>query len=410
MPIKTLMLVTSFLLFLSYPNASGEDFAIEATSTSIQTNFKFLDVDTYDIGGGPFVLGTPNSQNEFWGGSRKGETLALYQVDNNSTLTTLQTLVIPKFENQNNQLLLDIETQKNYMYFSVFYDFPEKSGCANVKVFKSLILDRKSDSPELIFESKPCINGLSTPSDLSGRMTFNDLGQMFISAGNVLTDISTNIFPRKDLCCLSGGYKSLEKSTNLYGKVTQIDPVTKKWKIVSKGHRAPQGLLWDQSLNVLWETEHGPRGGDELNIIKNGKDYGWPFVSYGIPYDPEYLTRPNELLPLPKYETHKGFEEPAFVWTPSIAPSQLIKINQQDGWGSSWSNSLVVSTLKDNALHRLKLLPNSKVLYDERIFLGSRIRDIAKGVGFIILSTDDGKVKVITPLIQPPPLIGSFSG
>jgi glucose/arabinose dehydrogenase len=264
-----------------------------------------------------------------------------------------------------------------------------------VKVFRTLILSQAVEPYELIFESLPCINGLSTPTDLSGRMTFNNLGQMFISSGNVLTDISTNIFPRSDLCCLVGSYKSLERITNLYGKVTQVDPVSKKYKVISKGHRAPQGLLWDQSLNVLWETEHGPRGGDELNIIKNGKDYGWPFVSYGIPYDSEYLTRANKLFPLPMYETHEGFEVPAFVWTPSIAPSQLIKINQQDGWGKSWSNSLVVSTLKDNSLHRLKLLPNSKIFYDERIYIGSRIRDIAKGVGFIIISTDDGKVKII---------------
>ena len=408
MSTKILIFLTAILIVMSNPTAVGEDSSIQGTATSIQTNFKTLDVHTYDIGGGSFVLSTPNSKNQFWGGSRKGDILELYQLVDGVMITKLRSLAIPKFLNQTNQLLLDIETHSNYLYLSVFYDFPEKLGCSNVKVFRSLITEKINASFDLIFESKPCINGLSTPSDLSGRMTFNSLGQLFISSGSVLTDISTNIFPRSDLCCLTGSYKSLESKTNLYGKVTQIDPVTKKWKIISKGHRAPQGLLWDQSLGILWETEHGPRGGDELNVIKMGKDYGWPFVSYGIPYDPEYLERANELSPLPKYETHEGFELPTFVWSPSIAPSHLVKINKADGWGDSWSNSLVVATLKDNALHRLKLLPNSKILYDERIFVGSRIRDIAKGVGLLILSTDDGKVKIIKLSTQPQPLVGSF--
>jgi glucose/arabinose dehydrogenase len=385
----------SVLLILSNPGASGVDSKIQSTSSSIQTNFNVLDVNTYEVWEDPSVLSSPNSKNQFWGGSRKGEILTLFSIDTDASISNLQTLQIPKIGNQSNRLLLDVETYKNYLYFSVFYDFPPNLGCANVKVFRTLISSQAVEPYELIFESLPCINGLSTPTDLSGRMAFNNLGQMFITSGNVLTDISTNIFPRSDLCCLAGSYKSLERITNLYGKVTQVDPVSRKYKVISKGHRAPQGLLWDQSLNVLWETEHGPRGGDELNIIKNGKDYGWPFVSYGIPYDLEYLTRANKLFPLPMYETHEGFEVPAFVWTPSIAPSHLIKINQQDGWGKSWSNSLVVSTLKDNSLHRIKLLPNSKILYDERIYIGSRIRDIAKGVGFIIISTDDGKVKII---------------
>jgi aldose sugar dehydrogenase len=406
---KRACFVLSFFLLVSIPGASGDDLKFQSNSSQIQTNFNFLNVSTFDVGVGAFVLSNPNNKNQFWGGPRKGEILNLYSIDENSTLSILQTLQIPKFANQNNQLLLDVETNKNYLYFSVFYDFPKDLGCANVKVFKSLIEGNSIGSPESIFESKPCINGLTTPSDLSGRMTFNNSGQMFISSGNVLTDISTNIFPRSDLCCLQGTYKTLEKMTNLYGKVTQIDPQTKKFKVISKGHRAPQGLLWDQSLNVLWETEHGPRGGDELNIIKSGKDYGWPFVSYGIPYDPEYLTRKNDLVPLPRYETHEGFEEPTFVWSPSIAPSQLVKINQEDGWGKSWTNSLIVSTLKDNSLHRLKLSSSLRVLNDERIFIGSRIRDIGKGIGIIIISTDDGKVKVIKPSMESP-LIGSFSG
>jgi hypothetical protein len=187
------------------------------------------------------------------------------------------------------------------------------------------------------------------------------------------------------------------KRTNLFGSIVKVDLNSLKSNKISVGHRAPQGLFYDRERNILFETEHGPRGGDELNIIKNGKDYGWPFVTFGRTYvdEPSDLQIGSSKKRLTN--THDGYEPPIFSWTPSIGVSNLISISKKSVFSKYWSQDLIVSTLKDNSLHRLKLNKNNSILYDERIEIGLRIRDIAAVDEGIILSTDFGHIIVISP-------------
>jgi aldose sugar dehydrogenase len=132
----------------------------------------------------------------------------------------------------------------------------------------------------------------------------------------------------------------------------------------------------------LWETEHGPRGGDELNIIEKGKNYGWPVISHGIDY-------PG--TPIGEGITHKeGMEEPVYYWDPVIAPSGLAFYT-----GSlfpQWKNSVFVGGLRGMALVRLTIV-NDKVVSEEPLLtdLNTRIRDVRVGPdGAVYVLTDSG--------------------
>lgn len=146
--------------------------------------------------------------------------------------------------------------------------------------------------------------------------------------------------------------------------------------IWSYGHRNPQGLVFDFKNKILWEQEHGPRGGDEINRIVKGKNYGWPIVTYGKEYwGPKIGTTKKE-----------GMEQPLFHYTPSIAPSGL----------EIWNGDLFSGALKLTHLNRLDLDSKSrKAIKEERWFedLGERIRDVKLDPqSQLYFSTDSGKI------------------
>ena len=149
--------------------------------------------------------------------------------------------------------------------------------------------------------------------------------------------------------------------------------------IWSYGHRNPQGLTQDPRDGELYSTEHGPRGGDELNIIGKGRNYGWPVITYGMNYNGTPITS----------ETHKdGMEQPITYWVPSIAVCGLDFYNGSKF--SNWKNDLFVGALKQKEVRRLRI-ENQKVVEQEIILkdLG-RVRDVATGPdGFVYVILND---------------------
>jgi len=158
-----------------------------------------------------------------------------------------------------------------------------------------------------------------------------------------------------------------QKDDSIYGKILFIDLNNKSYEIFSKGHRNAQGLAVKDDLII--STEHGPRGGDEINIIKYKKNYGWPIASYGYPYERKDL---NYKKSHEKY----FFEEPIYVFLPSLGISELIFLPDQ--FDPKWQNSILVTTLNDRSIHRVKFQNEKfdKILYVEKIYIGERIRDI----------------------------------
>ena len=161
-------------------------------------------------------------------------------------------------------------------------------------------------------------------------------------------------------------------------------------EIWSWGHRNPQSLAFAPD-GRLWSIEHGPQGGDELNWIQPGRNYGWPVVTYGENYGGGKIGEGTN---------KEGMEPPVHYWVPSIAPSGMAFLTS-DRYGPEWKGSLFVGSLKFTRLHRLQLQGN-KVVADEFMLReqGQRIRDVRQGPdGFLYLLTDssDGKILRVKP-------------
>ena len=178
-----------------------------------------------------------------------------------------------------------------------------------------------------------------------------------------------------------------------YGKTIAIHVTSGAAEIFSLGNRNPQGLYRDPN-GVIWDTEHGPRGGDELNIIKRGANYGWPIVTYGTDYGT--FTWPLN----PKQGEHDGFEAPFYAWLPSIGVSDLIGVEKD--LFPVWHGDLLVTSLVGKSIFRLRIRDN-RVAYAEPIVIDKRIRDISEGAdGRIVLWADDDNA-----IISLMPAVGS---
>lgn len=163
------------------------------------------------------------------------------------------------------------------------------------------------------------------------------------------------------------------------GAVFEIS--AKSSRQLSQGHRNPQGIVLVGK--DLYISEHGPRGGDEINLIAAGKDYGWPFVSYGAPYSSGDYVRPT------KTGTHEGFTEPLYQWTPSVAPTELVLLPQANNWGE-FKNHLVMGSLAAQSLFFIELEANSKVGQVIQKSVGERIRDLELLPDNRLVATTDG--------------------
>ncbi|MEH6669418.1 PQQ-dependent sugar dehydrogenase [Halopseudomonas sp.] len=161
-------------------------------------------------------------------------------------------------------------------------------------------------------------------------------------------------------------------------------------ELYSIGHRNVQGIVYDAQNNRVLSHEHGPRGGDELNLIAPGNNYGWPKITYGVDYNGSIIS-PHTALP--------GLEQPLVQWTPSIAPSGMALYRGE--LFPQWQGSLMVSTLADRNIRRVEL-DDGQVSGQETLFgeLQARFRDVRSGPdGALYLLTDasDGKVLKVVP-------------
>ena len=188
-----------------------------------------------------------------------------------------------------------------------------------------------------------------------------------------------------------------------FGKIVSIDIKTKKYKYFSKGHRNPQGLLYLKEKDVILSTEHGPKGGDEINKIIENQNYGWPIASYGIIYG-------HELKKLgPTFEEHapNGFKEPSFYWkiNPGIGQIIEVPISFSENLKDHFLITSLSGSLDRNDQHMGKSLyivkfnnDYEKVISIERLFVGERIRDIIYSEdlnGFLIAMENSSSIGLV---------------
>ncbi len=217
------------------------------------------------------------------------------------------------------------------------------------------------------------------------RIAFDDQGYVYFGVGD------RGVRPNgQDLTTHAGSILRLKRD----GQVPSDNPFVKNTnalpEIWSYGHRNPQGLFWDNIHKRLWEIEHGPRGGDEINLIEKGKNYGWPVISYGQEYWGPVAVGES---------THKqGMMQPVKYYVPSIAPGSLL-VYSGDAF-PEWKGNLLAGALKLQHLNRITLDENGKAQDEDRLLedLGERIRALTQSPeGWIYLSTDSGKIFVVKP-------------
>ena len=228
---------------------------------------------------------------------------------------------------------------------------------------------------DVVFESTPCLSfdeGFRG-NQAGGRLVETGPGRLLLAVGDFGRDGVT--------------YRSeIQDATTSYGKVIEINVDTRDHRVVSTGVRNPEGLARDGHGRV-WSTEHGPRGGDELNLIRTGKDYGWPNVTFGTGYG-------RHVWPLSREQgRHEGYEEPILAWTPSIGVSNLIEVRN---FAPEWNGDLLVLSLRGRRLSRLRL-SGERVVLEEPIPVSERLRDIGQlGDGRIVLWTDSARLVVLS--------------
>ena len=234
-----------------------------------------------------------------------------------------------------------------------------KSFLKNKKCFSIVISRAKIDYNLLAFEDfyspAECAKSVG-----GGRMqAYNHLGK----EGIILT-LSNDSRPIVD--------EKPQSDNSIFGKTIFIDLENKNSMVFSKGHRVSQGLFVDREKNIILSTEHGPRGGDEINKIEFKKNYGWPIASYGEQYSFKYGETPY----FKKDHEKEGLEEPLFSFVPSVGISELIKINDEFS-EHFFKDNYLVSTLNDRSLYRVKFnSAYNRLIYKEKIYIGERIRDL----------------------------------
>lgn len=252
--------------------------------------------------------------------------------------------------------------------------------CATLRVATVALrpdwVQARGDGWQVVFETRPCLsfrdnrNKPFSGHQAGGRLLPATGGKLLVTVGDYKFD----------------GQHAQDYPQNPsadYGKLFEIDLTSGMRRMISLGHRNPQGLMRDRAGRI-WATEHGPEGGDELNLIEEGRNYGWPRVTLGIGCggcDWQLEGR------------HDGFTPPAYAWLPSIGVSNLIELQ---GFAPEWDGDLLVASLRGQSLHRLRL-EGGHVQYAEVVPMGDRIRDLAQdGDGAVLLWTDSGKLIRLT--------------
>ena len=285
---------------------------------------------------------------------------------------------VPKVRYKGQGGLLDIEAHpdfinNNFLYIS-FSDYLESNKNKSfTSIYRYQLQNDNLIDKKIIFKTN---NKFYSRSNIHYgiRMVFDKQGFIYFSIGD-----RGNRNQAQSLNYPNGKIHRLNDDGSIPMDNPFINVKNAIKSIWTYGNRNPQGLAIHPISEVIFESEHGPRGGDELNILFSGNNYGWPEITYGKNYSGTTIT---------KYTHKEGMEQPVIHWTPSIA---VCGIDFYDGnIFKNWKNNLLVTSLKFENLYRLTIDQN-KVIDQEIIYsAGSRIRDVETGPdGYIYLALED---------------------
>lgn len=257
---------------------------------------------------------------------------------------------------------LDPDFASNRM---IYWSFSEPFGNGNLTaVAKGKLSNNEKliENPVVVFRAEPSYNGSL---HFGGRIIFDSEGNIFVSTGE-----RSDLLTRPQAQDLSSGLGKIMK-INVNGGAVSSNPFIGeqgvKPEIYSYGHRNVQGLAVHPETQLLWETEFGAKGGDEINLIQPSKNYGWPIISYGYEYNGNKIGE--------GITQKEGMEQPVYYWDPSISPSG---IDFHIGTAvPEWQNNLFIGALSGKHIVRI-VIKNNKVVGEERLLAdkGERFRDV----------------------------------
>lgn len=280
--------------------------------------------------------------------------------------------------------LLDIAidpafTTNNIIYFSFSYQLPDNK---NTLALASATLNRQTaslDNVKILYQSVPAY---TNNMHYGSRIAMDKEGYLLVSSGE-RSDKQTRQFAQ-DLQSGLGKILRLDKE----GKAHPDNPYQHLGGhatfVYTYGHRNPQGLVYDNATGKLYASEHGPKGGDELNIIQSGKNYGWPIITYGLEYTGEQIGEGT---------TGKaGLEQPIYYWDPSISPSGMIIYRHSSM--PEWEGNIFMGALSGEHIVRIRFFKDA-IAGEERLLAAEnqRFRDLVQhSDGSLYAVTDAGRL------------------
>jgi aldose sugar dehydrogenase len=269
---------------------------------------------------------------------------------------------------------------------TVYWAFSESLPAGNVTAVAKgkLSADEKTlENVTVIYRALPAYSGTL---HYGGRVLFSKDGNLYASTGE-RSDLAT----RPQAQDTNSGLGKIVRITtdgqpaagNPFGGTPNTRP-----ELYSYGHRNVQGIAFHPTTGDLWETEFGPRGGDELNRVVAGKNYGWPVITYGLEYSGEKIGG--------AIQQKEGMEQPVYYWDPVISPSGITFYNSDVI--PEWKNNLFITCLSGMHICRV-VIENNKVVGEERLLASEeqRFRDITQGVdGALYAITDQGRLYKIS--------------
>lgn len=279
--------------------------------------------------------------------------------------------------------LLDVQAHPNYEengWIYLTYSSPEGGGGANTALMRAKLNDDRTEliNKEVLYKAEP---NTDRGVHFGSRIVFDNDGHVFFGIG----DRGARDVNPQDITRDAGKIYRLNED----GSIPEDNPFVGEEgleAVFAYGIRNPQGMDLHPQTGELWEHEHGPRGGDEINIIKAGNNYGWPEISFGINYDGTSFTD----------DTAKaGMEQPEWYWDPSIAPSGMTFVTSDKF--PEWKGDLLVGSLKFGYVMHVDL-EDGKVVSEEKVFEDAgRVRDVRQGPDgniYIATETDSGILRI----------------
>lgn len=290
----------------------------------------------------------------------------------------------PAVYNRGQGGLLDIVLHPDYenngwIYISYASEEGDEKG-GHTAIMRAKLQGNSLTDNQVLYKATPNTTG---GNHFGSRIAFDNDGYLYFSIGE---RGEQDVNPQ-DLTRDGGKVYRLNADGSVPSDNPFVNTPGAKTAIYSYGHRNPQGMVKNPVTGAIWANEHGPQGGDEINIVQKGKNYGWPLVTYGVNYSGTPISDKTEM---------EGVENPIHYWVPSIAPSGMTFVTS-DRY-PAWKGNLLIGSLKFQYLERLEL-KDEKVIYREKLMADiGRVRDVRQAPdGFIYVAVEGKGIYKLVP-------------